>query len=299
MTLAPIVLFVYNRPRHTELTLEALMLNELANESILYIYADGSKNKSGISENEILETRNVIRKKQWCKEVIIIETDVNKGLADSIIDGVTEVINQHEKVIVLEDDIITSKGFLRYMNESLHLFKDELKLMHVSAYSYPLNLKNQFFLMPGGTCWGWGTWKRAWVLLNTDAFYHEKWIREANLIHRFNFKGSKALYTQLLDNVTGTRKTWAILWRATIFKNQSYTLYPPISLTRNIGTDGSGTHKENDKKIKSQKMDSSYIPYYQKVKMQPDIENKIQRYYLGKSNKGESFFRKIINKIKL
>ena len=114
VNLAPIVLFVYNRPKHTRQTLEALAQNELASESVLYIYADGPKENANEEVISLIsETREVVKSKKWCKEVQIIESNINKGLAESVILGITEVINKHEKVIVLEDDLIISPYFLK------------------------------------------------------------------------------------------------------------------------------------------------------------------------------------------
>ncbi len=184
MNLAPIVLFVYNRPWHTEQALNALMQNELAGQSVLYIYADGPKENPGDEQlKNIEEVRKVIRWQQWCKEVIIIEADNNKGLAASIVDGVTEIVNKHEKVIVLEDDIVTSVGFLKYMNEALTLYKDDERVLEVSAFMFPIQsagLPDTFFYN-ANSCWGWGTWKRAWKYYNNDALDLYKKLKENSL----------------------------------------------------------------------------------------------------------------------
>ena len=121
-SLAPIVLFVYNRPLFLRQTLEALSCNELADQSELFIYADGPKINADITQLErIREVRAILREKQWCKKVTIRESEKNKGLADSIVGGVTEVVNERGRVIVIEDDVVTSKYFLRFMNDSLNL----------------------------------------------------------------------------------------------------------------------------------------------------------------------------------
>ena len=126
MKLAPIILFVYNRPWHTEQTLRALMANELAAKSELYIYADGPKpNATDEQLQKIHEVRQLIRQEQWCDKVHIVESEKNKGLADSIIGGVTEIVNKYGKIIVLEDDIVPTTGFLQYMNDALEMYKDD------------------------------------------------------------------------------------------------------------------------------------------------------------------------------
>ena len=168
--LAPIVLFVYNRPWHTEQTLEALSANKEVQESILYIYADGPKENTTSEELEkIAQVRKVLRNKQWCKEVKIIESVNNKGLADSIIEGVTTVVNNHGKVIVLEDDIVVSTGFLKYMNDALNLYENEEKVMHISGYMFPVKERlPETFFYKQASCWGWATWANRWEELKTS-----------------------------------------------------------------------------------------------------------------------------------
>ena len=96
ISLAPIILFCYNRPWHVEQTLVALSRNELANKSILYIYCDGPKADASEEQyQKIKEVHDVVRKHQWCKEVHVVEAEKNKGLAKSVIHGVTEIVEKY------------------------------------------------------------------------------------------------------------------------------------------------------------------------------------------------------------
>lgn len=245
--LAPIVLFVYNRPVHTEQTLEALSNNDLASESELYIYADGPKpNATPEQHDKIAEVRNVIRKKQWCGEVHIVESDINKGLADSIISGVTEIVNKYEKVIVLEDDICTSVGFLRFMNEALAMYEYEEKVMQVSGYIYPhkYKTKDTTCFLRIMSCWGWGTWKRAWKYYEHDIDVHLSHYSTAKEIKEFDIEGHGKFYWQLLANKNNEIYTWAVRWYASWLYKGGYTLFPTRSLIRNIGLDNSGEHSQ-------------------------------------------------------
>ena len=160
--LAPIVLFVYNRPWHTKQTVEALQKNELSSESELFIYSDASKNKE--AEEKVQEVREYIRTIDGFKKVTIIEREKNWGLANSIIDGVTKVVNEYGKIIVLEDDLVTSPYFLKFMNESLEFYKNEKKVWHISGWNYPIfkEQKCGTFLWKKMNCWGWSTWKDRW-----------------------------------------------------------------------------------------------------------------------------------------
>jgi hypothetical protein len=242
--LAPIILFVYNRPWHTRQTLEALSKNELARDSHLIVYCDGPKMEATQDDlNKIKQVRSVIREKKWCKTIEIVESETNQGLADSIIKGVSEVVNRYGRIIVLEDDIITSPGFLKYMNDALAVYEYEERVMNISAYFPPIKetLPNTFFFNIA-SCWGWGTWKRAWEKLNTDTNYLINKIERENKISLFNIEDGYDFYSHLLLNKEGEIKTWAIKWYATMFLNQGYSLHTFPSLVNNIGHDGQGVH---------------------------------------------------------
>ncbi len=254
-SLAPIVLFAYNRPDHVTQTLQALKKNSLADQSTLYIYCDGPKEGSSISEiDRIDQVRSIIRSDQWCKVIHIVERKKNIGLAQSIVTGVTEIINTHGKIIVLEDDIVTSPGFLSYMNEALNLYQSVSQVMHISGYMFPIETKdisyNTFFLKLG-TCWGWATWADKWEKLNTDTKSSFKSVTSLSnsQIKKFDYKNNSL---RLLRNtMLGHKDSWAIKWYATIFLNDGLGLHPKLSLVQNIGFDGSGTNYFNPFKKKS------------------------------------------------
>lgn len=247
---APIVLFVYNRPWHTEQTLKALALNVIAKESILYIYADGPKENAGKDDlDKIRETRLLLTQQQWCGTVQVIESQHNKGLADSIIHGVSDVVNKHGRVIVLEDDIVTSPWFLTYMNDALNLYEEESRVMHVSGYWYPVKDSNKLpgtFFYNTATCYGWGTWKRSWDLFtekDPTILYNK--IIEKYSWDEYNKTGTNSFQEQLMNNMNGLLKTWAIKWYSTIFLNGGFSLHPKHSFVNNIGFDGSGENTIN------------------------------------------------------
>ena len=241
--LAPIIVFCYNRPWHLEQTLEALSRNELADQSVLYIYCDGPKiDASDEMRQNIMDVRQVARKRQWCKEVHVVEAEKNKGLAANVVDSVIEIVNQYGRVITLEDDVITSVGYLRYMNDALEMYKDDEKVMHISGYMWPHRgkLAETFFYevpYPGG---GWATWQRAWKYYCDDVkplydYWCTRW-------ERFNMFGGDYLQSQLEKNYNGVMKTWFIKWHAVMLQRGALTLYPGQSLTNNIGFDEQATN---------------------------------------------------------
>ena len=134
MDLAPIVLSCKKRPWHGSRTLEAIAQKELASESVLYIYCEGPKPNASEEQRAVIEeVRREVRMREWCSEVYIIESVEHKGLANSVINGVPEVLNQYGKLIVFEDDLLTSPYFLTYMNESLDYSEDKKSVFSISA----------------------------------------------------------------------------------------------------------------------------------------------------------------------
>ena len=243
MTLAPIVLFVYNRVNHTQKTVESLQKNELASESELYIYSDEAKNKD--AREGVDEVRAYIEKIDGFKKVIIIKRKKNWGLADSIIDGVTTIVNEYGKIIVLEDDLLTSPYFLQFMNDALELYKDNNEVISVHGYQYPLkgsqNLPDTFFIK-GSDCWGWATWARDWTVFESDGQKLLDELELRGLQKEVNFNNSINYTGMLKDQIKGKNDSWAIRWYMSAFLKNKLTLYPNQSLVQNIGNDSSGTN---------------------------------------------------------
>lgn len=240
MDLAPIILFVYNRPWHTEQTIEALKKNELANESELFIFSDGPKNEKAVEK--VTEVRNYIKKINGFKNVTVIEREKNFGLAVNIIDGVTSIVNRYGTVIVLEDDLVTSPYFLKFMNKSLDFYQNADNVACVHGYMYPIiNLPDVFFVR-GADCWGWATWKRAWDIFEPDGIKLLQELTKKNLKKEADFNNT-AQYTKMLkDQIRGKNNSWAIRWYMSAFLNGMLCYYPGRSYVQNIGNDDSGTH---------------------------------------------------------
>lgn len=294
--LSPIALFVFNRPWHTEQTLEALSKNELADQSVLYIFCDGyKKNDSAENIEKIKSVREICKRKQWTKEVIIVEREINQGLAASIISGVTEILDKSGKVIVLEDDLSTSPGFLSYMNDSLDFYEQEEKVMHISGYWFPVKksaerLPETFFYRVA-SCWGWATWKRAWQKLETDANdLKDRISRMPEGVKRFNIENSYPHLMQLDQNINGQINTWAVKWYASVFLHDGLCLHPNVSLVHNTGFDNSGFHSKTTSIFDWQKL-AAHIP----VSSIPLQENSTAIKLLKQFHKKvyESFFSKV------
>ena len=241
MNLAPIILFVYNRPAHIKHTIEALLKNILASESHLYIFSDGPKNNN--DKLLVDEVREYLKTIKGFRDIHIIERSENIGLANSIISGVTEIIEKYEKAIILEDDLVTSPYFLKYMNEALNYYEFSEEVICISGFIYPIKetLPNTFFIK-GADNLGWATWKRGWKEFESNGEKLSEYIKQNNLRREFTRNYSYPYYKMLKDQIKGKNNSWAIRWYASAFIKNKLVLYPHKSLVIHIGSDGSGSN---------------------------------------------------------
>ncbi|MDB5001699.1 MAG: sugar transferase [Mucilaginibacter sp.] len=239
--LAPIALFVYNRPDHTRRTLSYLQKNLLAEDSRLFIFSDGAKTDD--DRASVQEVRQIAAEVTGFKSVKVISRKQNMGLANSIISGVTQLVNEYGKVIVFEDDLLSSPYSLRFFNDALTRYDDNDEVMHIGAYMFDIKDKTlpETFFFRAAFSWGWATWARAWKNFEPDidkliqAFDKEK-------INQFSIDGTMNFWKQMQDFKAGKNNSWAIRWYASIFLKKGLTLNPLHSFIHNIGHDGSGVH---------------------------------------------------------
>lgn len=240
-TYAPILLFVYNRPEHVRRNIQALLKNELAAESELFIYSDAAKDET--SQAAVKEVRAFIRSIQGFKKITITERAENWGLARSIIDGVTTQINRYGRVIVLEDDLVVAPHFLQFMNDALETYRDEERVGHIQAcdFTHDPSLPDTFLIKWTGS-WGWGTWDRAWKHFNVDGKALLTELESRKLTYTFDFNGKYGYTRMLRRQIEGKNNSWAIRWNASLFLKGILSLNVGKSLVQNEGFDGSGTN---------------------------------------------------------
>ena len=241
--LAPICLFTYNRPNETRKTIEALQRNYLALESELFIFSDGPKNEADVAK--VNEVREFLRNVKGFKSVTLFESRQNNGLANSIILGVSQIIEKHGRIIVLEDDLITSPNFLNFLNQALDFYKANKMIFSVSGYSLDLpsleNFKCDYYLGYRASSWGWGTWKNRWENVNWEIQDFNRFIW--NPVKHFQFlRGGSDLSLMLWRQMNGKIDSWAIRWCYHQFKYDLYTVFPSKSKIISIGFGDSATH---------------------------------------------------------
>ena len=250
MYLAPVILFVYNRPEHTKQTLEYLKKNKLAEESSLFIYSDGPKNEQEIFKVD--SVRKIIHSIKGFKNIQIKEQDHNLGLAKSVLSGVTEIFQSYDNAIVMEDDIISTPDFLFYMNELLDFYRENKKIFSVTGYTFPIKIpssyKHDLYFSPRASSWGWGTWKDRWEKVDWDINDYNDFIENKLLTEAFENGGSD-LTKMLKNRKAGKIDSWAIIWTYAHFRDNSYCVYPVKSRIKNIGADLSGVHTNRTKQF--------------------------------------------------
>ena len=243
---APVVLFVYNRPEHTRRTVEALAQNSLATKSNLWIFSDAPKDLA--ATEKVAEVRRYIHSLSqtgWFASISICEAKANKGLAGSIIAGVTQVMQSRGCAIVLEDDLVTAPDFLLFMNACLEYYKNNRKVGSITGYSpiksLPADYLNDVYLVHRSCSLGWATWLDRWQQVDWDVRDFDVFRKDRAGHRAFDQCGSDR-YDRLRRQVESNINSWSVRFGYWQFRQGMNTVYPAKTRIRNIGNDGSGVH---------------------------------------------------------
>jgi len=260
---SPIALFVYKRPDHTRRTLDALMQCPEFSESPLHVFCDGAKRLE--DQAAVEQTRSVV----WSlvgDRAKIVEAPRNQGLANSIIAGVNQTVDQYGQVIVLEDDLVVSPIFLTYMNSALEKYRHENQVMQISGYMFPVPefaSRDDAMFLPFTVSWGWATWQRAWQYFDSEATGWQVLREDRQLRKRFNLNGAYDHFSMMERQFHGECDSWAIRWYWSVFRCNGLVLFPAQTLVENYGFDGSGTHGSWTRRYRPDylgKQPSFYLP---------------------------------------
>ena len=241
--IAPLIIFAYNRPLHLKKTLAALDRDPLSAYTEVYFFCDGPKNLA--DELSVSQVREIIDNQKVFPNSKRIYAERNMGLANSVIKGVTSVLESHNEAIILEDDIIVSSGFLSFMNLMLDKFETRKDVYSVTGYNYPLDYTGidiePIYLSYRSSSWGWGTWLDRWKTVDWDLNNYKILKDDNNKLFEFA-RGGEDLFTMLEMQTKGLLDSWSIRFDFAHYENHATCVHPSISLVENIGFDGSGTH---------------------------------------------------------
>lgn len=237
----PVVVFAYKRLEHLRRTIESLRANALSSDTDVVIYCDGAKARADLAG--VAAVRGYADSIVGFASTTVRARSDNLGLAKSIVNGVTEMLSKYSAVIVLEDDLLLSQHFLAYMNEAIALYENDARVASIHAYCFPVREQvPETFFLRGADCWGWATWRSAWLRYRPDSQSLLSELEERRLTREFDLDDSYPFTQMLRDQIAGRNDSWAIRWHASCFLADALTLYPGRSLVHNIGNDASGTH---------------------------------------------------------
>lgn len=247
MNYAPLVVFAYNRADKIKLVLEALNNNKYVEETDLFVFCDASnpkKENDSIKVNEVKSYLEEFKSKSNFKRIVVNYSIGHKGLAKSVISGVTNLVNQYGTVIVTEDDLVAHHNYLEYMNECLNKYRDNKEIWSISGYTYPLksnaNTADVYFTYRGSS-WGYATWSDRWNTVDWTMKDYSTLAFHPKRMHNLNLAG-RDLWFMLRNQKKGNIDSWAVRWVFEQTRYKKLTVYPAKSFLHNIGTDGSGTH---------------------------------------------------------
>jgi len=299
---APIALFVFNRPQHTERILDSLKKNTIARQSKLLVFSDGPRNSEQL--NAVLRVREIVSRADGFQSITVHTNEHNLGLAESIIQGMTVVLEDHNHVIILEDDLEFSPYFLSYMNEALTRYQNHRNIFSISGYNLPPSLmpipasyQYDVYCNLRSSSWGWGTWKDRFERVDWNVSDYERFTKSKKLTEAFN-RGGEDLADMLKLQQEGKIDSWAIRWVYAQFKNMGLSITPIRSYVNNIGHDGTGTHCcKTDKYVNDLSLAKSDVKWITELKVDEKLMENFCKNYAKHPNPPRSILHKVKQKL--
>lgn len=243
--LAPIIIFAFNRPEALKNTVSSLLKNEEAQASDLYVFVDGARLNKEREEEKVKAVQDFVKSIKGFKNTQYFFSKENKGLANSIINGTTQIIEKYGKVIVVEDDLYVSSSFLRFMNEMLDRYEKDERIFQISGYGSRIKRPSDYlydiYLNERAHSWSWGTWIDRWNTVDWDVKDYEELKKSRSEQNKFNKRGSD-LFKMLKGYMEGKNNSWYIRFNYSMYKQKRYSINPFRSLVRNDGFNSEATH---------------------------------------------------------
>lgn len=282
--LAPVVVFAYNRPEHLRQTLDGLAACRLAGRTDVHVFSDGPR--TAVAADAVGEVRDMIATEAGAsrfRSLVVTESATNMGLANSVIRGVTQVLNAHGRVIVLEDDLLVSPDFLEFMNDCLDFYATDDTVGAVTGFCpierMPGSYREDVFLASRSCSQGWGTWTRVWEGVDWTAAGIGMLGRNWALRRKLNSEGNDR-YDRLRRQLAGRIDSWSIRFGLSLFLRGLGTIYPVVNRIRNIGYDGSGVHSGIGTPKNENTAEAPYA--LRRVQIDPDVQREFHRTYSGR-----------------
>lgn len=298
---APIVIFGYRRPGHLMRVLEALESQPLAKKSRVFIFLDGPKSIEDRADVE--KVREVAQARKWnFAETLVFVSKENQGLDLAIPQGLGRVFRENDRAIIVEDDVVASSGFLEFMNQALTRYQDIEKVMQISGYAYPIARPfPRHFFLPLTSCWGWGTWSRAWKHHEWDSHLAESDLKNPEFVKQLDLGGVYPFSRLIRDVLEKNSPCWDGVWYWKVMRAGGVTLFPARSFVENIGWDGSGTHQENQNDafvVSGGPSIFSEVAWPESVQVRPEDLDAVCKTIAAREKNRKDRFRNVSNRFK-
>lgn len=240
---APIIIFAFNRPDSFKDTVNALKNNPGISKSDLHIFIDGPRINNISDRGMALKVRDIAEAIDGFNTVTLHISEQNKGLGPSVISGVSEILQSHEQVIVLEDDLIVQPNFISFMNSGLERYKSNHKVFSICGYTNKIKVPKDYqfdsYFCTRSSSWGWATWRDRWESVDWEL---EPWELYRRHRKTFNQWGGSDCFGMLKGWKRGRNNSWAIRFCFAQYLQDKLSLFPIKSLVKNDGFDGQGTN---------------------------------------------------------
>jgi hypothetical protein len=239
--LAPVAVFAYKRPDRLAALMQSLEQCEGFAQSPVTIFVDGPRNeadRAAVNEARVLVTRLAY------PNVSQVISETNRGLRDSIFDGVSRLVEEHGRVIVLEDDLVLSPIALSFFNEALDYYADDSRVWSISGYISDVRQLRDFpraLILPYAHSWGWATWSRTWRQFDLNARPRDENLRAASFRQAMDVNGFYPFRFTLARSIAGHVDSWYAHWLYTIVREGGRSVFPPRRVIDNYGI-SAGTH---------------------------------------------------------
>lgn len=280
---APVIIFAYKREEHLKQVMKALKRCELADKTEVFVFIDGPKTENDQEAvKKVQEYAESLYEEKWFLTLNIEKSEINKGLSKSIIGGVTKVINQYKKVIVLEDDIIVKSNFLVYMNKALDFYEKNKSIWSISGFTPQLKslktLDDFIYKNYRGSCWGWASWADRWNQIDWEVKDYKSFMFNTKKRRMFN-RGGNDLSRMLDAFMVGKISSWAVRWNYMQSKLGMFSIAPRVSLCSNVGFDGSGENCGKMKNDSEELLEADSIGEFHELKIDKKIISEFKQYY--------------------
>lgn len=234
--------FVYKRPGLTRKVVESIRRNGFEK---VYIFQDGLKYAE--DKEKWKEVSEYIKRIDFMETEIHI-SDRNKGLANSIIDGMNYVFERHETAIALEDDILLSDGYKRIAEAMFEKYAQNRKVMGICGGSYgvivPETYKYDVFLSCRMSSVAFGTWKDRWKGFQRDPWMLQEIYLDPEKMKIYENAGND-IEQMLFDNLRGKNDTWATYWELYQISCRGYHAIPTKGYAVDMGRTGGGENTKS------------------------------------------------------